>query len=191
MRSLGLMFESSAAWVLLAVVSPLLGLLVLLLFLESSRPIFRQIRVGRSEIPFVVFKLRTMRLDVADLPTHAVSVYKITPLGRFIRKAKLDELPQLINIGRGEMSFVGYRPCLPTQSVLVEARRDLGLFEYNPGLTGIGQVLGVDMSTPETLARIDALYYRSGSKSLYFRVLAATVMPHRFKNLFLKSFAKK
>jgi len=100
----------------------------------------------------------------------------VTPLGRHLRRLKLDELPQLWNILRGEMSFVGPRPCLPSQTALVKARRRHGLDRLRPGITGISQVAGVDMSDPERLATLDATYLQNMSLGTDIRLILATVL---------------
>src|SRR5690606_22830348 len=110
----------------------------------------------RGEAVFVCYKLRTMAPGTPDRGTHEVSVAAVTPLGRFLRKMKLDELPQLWNVLVGEMSLVGPRPCLTSQGAVIAARRARGVYAVRPGVTGPAQVLGVDMSTPEQLAEIDA-----------------------------------
>jgi lipopolysaccharide/colanic/teichoic acid biosynthesis glycosyltransferase len=83
---------------------------------------------------------------------------QITAFGRWMRKWKLDELPQIINVLRGDMSFVGPRPCLPSQSQLIDARRARGIFAVRPGITGLAQLQGIDMSNPERLAAVDGEY---------------------------------
>lgn len=100
----------------------------------------------------------------------------MTKVGHFLRRTKLDELPQLWNILVGEMSFVGPRPCLPSQTALIEARRAHGLSKIRPGLTGVSQVAGVDMSNPQRLAALDAGYLADMSLGRDFRLLAATVL---------------
>lgn len=144
--------------------------------LTSPGPaIFRQVRVGRNEVPFVCLKLRTMRTETPDLPSHQVNVSAITPIGRFLRRSKLDELPQLWNILKGEMSLVGPRPCLPTQVELIRARRSHGLAGLRPGVTGVAQVEGVDMSDPERLAALDATYLTDMSVAADLRLILRTV----------------
>src|SRR5690606_14628192 len=87
----------------------------------------------------------------------------ITPVGKKLRNLKLDELPQLYNVIRGDMSLVGPRPCLPTQDDVISARRQQGAFSIRPGITGLAQVTGVDMSTPVTLAEVDRIYLETQS----------------------------
>jgi len=138
--------------------------------------ILRQQRVGRHSKRFTCYKLRTMRTGTAVAPSHQVSVSAVTPVGRHLRRLKLDELPQLINIVRGDMSFVGPRPCLPSQKELIEARRALGVDAIRPGITGISQVNGVDMSDPERLARLDATYLMRISLRTDLALIAATAL---------------
>ena len=155
--------------------SPLLAVLWGLGWWETRSPLFRQVRLGRHQRPFVLVKFRTMRLDTDNVPTHMVSASSVTPLGRFMRRTKLDELPQLWNVLRGDMSLVGPRPGLPSHAALTEARARAGVFEARPGITGLAQLRGIDMSTPETLAEADARMLSDLSLADYFRYIVATV----------------
>ena len=140
------------------------GLVTLLLCAVSYRetggqPLFLQTRVGRGQRPFTLVKLRTMAVGTANVASHEVNAEAvITPSGRWMRRFKLDELPQIWNVLLGDMSFVGPRPCLPNQHELIGERAARDVFAMRPGITGLAQVQGVDMSTPERLAEIDALY---------------------------------
>ncbi|WP_339345903.1 sugar transferase [uncultured Sphingomonas sp.] len=122
-------------------------------------PLFVQWRVGRHRRPFRLLKLRTMAARSGDLPSHEIDPMCITRVGRFLRRTKLDELPQLLNVVVGSMSLVGPRPCLPTQETLIAERERYGLYEFVPGVTGPAQLVGVDMSDPVLLARIEAEYF--------------------------------
>lgn len=127
--------------------------------LESRGPaVFRQTRVGRHRRPFTLYKLRTMSTDTGDRASHEVSPSQITRSGHILRKTKLDELPQLANVLRGDMSFVGPRPCLPSQETLIAERERRGVYTVRPGITGPAQLSGIDMSTPVELAEEDARY---------------------------------
>jgi lipopolysaccharide/colanic/teichoic acid biosynthesis glycosyltransferase len=127
--------------------------------LTSEGPgIFRQARVGKDGDVFTCYKLRTMQEGTQTLGTHEVPAAQVTPIGRFLRKTKLDELPQVWNLLRNEMSLVGPRPCLPSQTELVEARKSLGIFDVHGGISGWSQICGIDMSDPKRLARSDAEY---------------------------------
>lgn len=159
----------------LVVTSPFLLVAILVHRLTSSgSAIFAQKRIGRDERIFLCLKLRTMHVDTPQVATHQVSASAVTYLGRFLRRTKMDELPQLWNVLKGEMSLVGPRPCLPSQTVLIEARRARGVNELPPGITGPAQVLGVDMSDPERLARIDESWVHQWSLGRYFGILIAT-----------------
>jgi len=140
---------------------------------SKGNPLFLQQRVGRDERPFTLIKFRTMHLGTADVPTHEVDASQVTRIGSFLRKTKLDELPQLWNVLKGEMSLVGPRPCLPSQTELIGHRRDAGVFDVRPGITGPAQLSGIDMSRPADLARADAAY--EPSLTIDLRCIVATV----------------
>ncbi len=134
-------------------------ILVLIVIVRSTSPgpgLFRQVRVGRNRQPFVCYKLRTMYQGTSVAGTHEVSQAQVTRIGQTLRRLKLDELPQLWNVLRGDMSLVGPRPCLPVQETLIAERDARGVFRVRPGVTGLAQVLGVDMSEPRRLAELDA-----------------------------------
>jgi O-antigen biosynthesis protein WbqP len=116
-----------------------------------------------------------MYSGTANVPTHQVEASAVTPFGELLRRFKIDELPQLWNVLVGDMSLVGPRPCLPSQIELVDARRRLGVFDVRPGVTGLAQVSGVDMSDANRLAEIDARYVRTQSVLGDFRLIWATV----------------
>lgn len=159
--------EFCIALVAVILLSPVILAGLLLVKLDSKGPaLFRQARVGRNRKEFTCLKLRTMKVGTKQLGTHEVGASSVTSVGKFLRKTKLDELPQLINILSGEMSFVGPRPCLPSQTELIEERDRRGVFEVLPGITGLGQVRGIDMSEPRRLAECDAEYIEN--QSLWF-----------------------
>lgn len=160
----------------LVVSLPVLLLLLMLGFLETQSPLFFQTRVGRGQKPFTLVKFRTMKPDTASVATHLADASAITSFGRFLRKTKLDELPQLWNVLKGEMSLVGPRPCLPNQFELIEERRKRGVFEARPGITGLAQVKGIDMSTPELLSETDAQMLSTLSFSCYLSYILLTVI---------------
>jgi O-antigen biosynthesis protein WbqP len=165
-----------ATVLLLLFCSPILLIVIIAIRLQSPGPaIFRQVRVGKNGRPFTCYKLRTMYSGTANLPTHEVQASSVTPIGEHLRRFKIDELPQLCNVLIGDMSLVGPRPCLPSQTALVEARRQLGVFEVRPGITGLAQVNGVDMSDANRLAELDAQYVRTQSLMGDFRLILATL----------------
>jgi lipopolysaccharide/colanic/teichoic acid biosynthesis glycosyltransferase len=155
---------------------PLLLVLYLIGLFDTGSPMLFQTRVGRFQKPFTLVKFRTMRPDAAHLASHLADASAITPLGAFLRRTKLDELPQLWNVLKGDMSLVGPRPCLPTQGELIGARDRLGVYTVRPGITGLAQVNGIDMSTPALLAYTDAQMLRSMSLKHYLRYILQTVL---------------
>lgn len=143
---------------------------------DRANPFFIQVRLGRDEKAFRLVKLRTMRVGTGDRPSHEAGRQNITRVGALLRRTKLDELPQLWNVLRGDMSFVGPRPGLPSQIELADSRRRHGVHRLVPGITGVSQVRGLDMSTPERLAETDALYLRHWSMKRDMDLLVQTAM---------------
>ncbi|WP_028024874.1 sugar transferase [Enterovibrio calviensis] len=154
---------------------PVLLLVTVLGYFDTRSPIFCQTRVGRGQKPFTLIKFRTMTPDTASVATHLASASSVTKFGAFLRKTKLDELPQLINVVKGEMSLVGPRPCLFNQEELIQARQEKGVFDVLPGVTGLAQVNDIDMSTPQKLAEWDQRMIRTMSVKHYFTYIIQTV----------------
>jgi len=170
-------FDISVAALSLPLAVLVIRLCAVAIRLTSPGPVvLRQPRIGRGGQIFTCYKLRTMRTGTKIAPSHQVSATAVTSVGRYLRRLKLDELPQLLNIIRGEMSFVGPRPCLPSQTELIEARRALGLDRIPPGITGVSQVRGVDMSDPARLAQLDATYLRDMSVRTDLKLIIATAL---------------
>jgi lipopolysaccharide/colanic/teichoic acid biosynthesis glycosyltransferase len=169
------LFDFILAFLGLTVGLPVLVLLVILGFLDTRSPLFFQVRVGRQQKSFVLVKFRTMKPNTASVATHLADVSAITPLGALLRKTKLDELPQLWNVLKGEMSLVGPRPCLFDQVELIEERERRSVFDARPGITGLAQVNAIDMSTPELLAETDALMLKNLSISAYWKYIFMTI----------------
>lgn len=165
-----------AAFFGLLLFAPLLVLLWLIGWFDTRSPLFRQERVGRHQKPFVLVKFRTMRPETASVATHLANASAVTSFGRFLRRIKLDELPQLWNVLRGEMSLVGPRPCLFNQEELIAARASRGVFEARPGITGLAQIQGIDMSTPDLLALTDAQMLATLNFSNYLRYVFRTLL---------------
>lgn len=140
----------------------LLVLLALLVRLTSPGPaLFRQRRIGRNKKEFEILKFRTMRIDTPrDMPTHLLKDPEryVTPLGRWLRRTSLDELPQLFNILKGEMALIGPRPALWNQFDLIAGRELYGVNRLRPGLTGWAQVNGRDEIPLVKKIRLDAEY---------------------------------
>jgi O-antigen biosynthesis protein WbqP len=155
--------------------SPIFLLLYLLGLIDTGKPILSQERVGRNLRPFVLFKFRSMRVDTVNVATHLVSSSAVTRWGAVLRRTKLDELPQLWNVLRGEMSLVGPRPGLPNQRDLIQARCVLGVYTARPGITGLAQVNSIDMATPDLLAQTDAQMLRDLTLFSYFKFIFLTL----------------
>lgn len=169
-------FDFAAALVGLLIAWPLVVVLALLIRRGSDGPgILSQTRVGKNGRPFQCYKLRTMRKDAPQVPTHDAPPSLVTPIGAFLRRSKLDELPQLWNVLRGDMSLVGPRPCLPSQAELIAERQRRGVLALRPGITGLAQVAGIDMSDPIRLAEKDAEYLHRQSFLLDLWILYRTV----------------
>lgn len=155
--------------------APILLLLLVLGWFDTKTPLFLQERVGRHQKLFILVKFRTMRPDTASVATHLADASAVTKLGHFLRRSKLDELPQLWNVLKGEMSLVGPRPCLFNQTDLIEERAARGVFSARPGITGLAQINGIDMSTPKLLAETDAQMLKGLDLAAYFTYIIRTV----------------
>lgn len=145
-------------------------------YFDTGSPIFLQTRVGKHQQPFTLIKFRTMPMDTQSVATHLVGASSVTKLGGVLRKTKLDELPQLINVLKGDMSLVGPRPCLFNQQELIEQRQARGVFDVRPGVTGLAQVNEIDMSTPKKLAEWDERMIQTLSLKKYFTYIIQTVL---------------
>ncbi|MGX9418683.1 sugar transferase [Vibrio sp. WJH972] len=153
---------------------PVMIVILVVGWFDTRAPVFTQVRVGRKQQPFTLIKFRTMPIATQSVATHLVGANSVTKLGQFLRKTKLDELPQLINVLKGEMSIVGPRPCLFNQEELIEEREKRGVFNVLPGITGLAQVNEIDMSTPELLAEWDQKMIQSYSLRHYFTYIIQT-----------------
>lgn len=142
---------------------------------SSGSGIFSQSRIGRDGKAFVCYKFRTMAKGTKQAATHEINQSTVTKAGSFLRKFKLDELPQIFNILKGEMSLVGPRPGLVIQEQLKEERQKRGVLEVIPGITGFAQVNGVDMSDPIRLAEVDRYALATRSIPQMFKILIRTV----------------
>ena len=153
--------DIAAAATTLLLLSPLLAVIAIAIYRDDKgRVIFRQRRIGRDGQPFWLLKFRSMPEQTGDIPSHAAGAIRPTRVGTWIRRTNLDELPQLVNILRGEMSLVGPRPGLPSQEELLRLRQENGALTCLPGLTGLAQVNAyTGMPVPEK-AQWDAAYAR-------------------------------
>jgi len=160
----------------LIITLPLTIIILILGFFNTGSPLFIQTRVGLHQRPFQLIKFRTMKVNTAFIATHLVSPDSVTPIGSFLRRTKLDEIPQLWNVLKGEMSLVGPRPCLFNQEELITERQLRKVFEVRPGITGLAQVSGIDMSTPVLLAQTDEIMIHQHSTKNYFRYIVQTLL---------------
>ncbi|MCO7188754.1 MULTISPECIES: sugar transferase [unclassified Pseudoalteromonas] len=169
------LLDAIFAFLGLVVGAPILILIYIIGLFDTGSPLFRQERVGRNQKPFTLVKFRTMTVGTASVASHLASSSSITKFGSFLRKSKLDELPQLWNVLKGEMSLVGPRPGLFNQTELTEHRSELGIYAHRPGITGLSQVNEIDMSTPELLAKTDKKMLDSLTVGKYFKYIFLTI----------------
>ncbi|MGU3368061.1 sugar transferase [Bacillus mycoides] len=163
----------------LVVSSPLFLLLIICIKLDSKGPVlFKQRRIGKGKKEFYILKFRTMRIDTPkDMPTHLLEdpeMY-ITKVGKFLRKTSLDELPQIVNIIKGEMSIIGPRPALWNQYDLIEERDKYGANDVVPGLTGWAQINGRDELPIDVKAKLDGEYVEKLSPLFDLKVFFMTI----------------
>lgn len=143
---------------------------------SPGRGIFAQPRIGKDGKPFTVYKFRTMKSGTRQAGTHEITADSVTRMGAFLRMTKLDELSQVFNVVRGDLSLVGPRPCLPVQMQLIEEREKRNVFSVRPGITGLAQINSVDMSDPVKLARWDARYIAQRSLPSEFKIAFVTFL---------------
>ena len=160
---------------ILIIFTPIFIFVFFVCLMESKQPIFIQKRVGKNQIPFNLIKFRTMKVSTPSLASHLVHKESITRFGRVIRTLKIDELPQLLNVIKGDMSLVGPRPCLFNQLELISLREELNVFRVKPGITGLAQVKGIDMSNPKKLALTDSYMISKYNQKNYFKYLFLTL----------------
>jgi O-antigen biosynthesis protein WbqP len=154
---------------------PILLVVTIIGFFDTGSPIFIQSRVGKNKKAFKLIKFRTMSVETESVASHLAKNTSITKLGNFLRKTKIDELPQLINVVKGEMSLVGPRPNLFNQDELITEREILGVYDVLPGVTGLAQVNNIDMSTPKLLAETDKQMIDTLTIKNYFKYIIMTV----------------
>ena len=145
-------------------------------FVNNSSSIFIQERIGLNLKNFKLIKFRTMKIGTLSAGTHLINSSNITHFGHFLRKSKLDELPQLLNVLMGHMSLVGPRPCLPNQKKLIIERKKRGVYKVKPGITGLAQVFDINMSRPVLLAKADLKMIKQMNLFYYFYYMFKTVL---------------
>ena len=154
---------------------PALFLIWFIGLLTNGSPLFLQKRVGRDFKSFSLIKYRTMPMGVRSAGTHLMRNIKLSSFGYFLRRTKLDEIPQLFNVLSGDMSLVGPRPCLPNQTKLISERKKRGVFKVRPGITGLAQISGINMKTPTLLAKTDQKMIKDMSLYNYFYYIFKTI----------------
>ena len=164
-----------AAFFGLLLLWPVLLIVTIIGRFDTGSPIFVQTRVGKNKKAFKLIKFRTMSIETKSVASHLASNASITKLGNFLRKTKIDELPQLINVIKGDMSLVGPRPNLFNQEELIKERDALGVYDVLPGVTGLAQVQNIDMSTPKLLAETDKQMIDTLNIKNYFKYILMTV----------------
>ena len=166
------------ALVLMALLWPLFLLMALIIRLDSKGPaIYRQARIGANGSIFTMYKFRTMKIGTPVLSTEDIQnqgISTVTRFGRILRKTSLDELPQLLNIIKSEMSFIGPRPALPTQDEVIRLREQSGADSLRPGITGLAQVKGRDDLADDVKVEYDSEYYRNLGLIKDLRILVRT-----------------
>ena len=173
-------FDILFSFIGLIILSPVLIVLMIIGYFDTGSPIFRQERVGKDKQPFRLMKFRSMQLNAPSVATHLANASSITPCGSFLRKSKLDELPQLWNVFVGDMSLVGPRPNLFNQEELIHERDSRGVYAVRPGITGLAQINKIDMSTPQLLAETDAKMIQELNTLGYFNYIFLTVFGKGF-----------
>lgn len=172
-------FDFVAAIFLIALFLPVILLFAIAVRITSPGPVlYWSDRVGRRNVIFSMPKFRSMRIDTPALPTHLLNNPEqwLTPIGSFIRKSSIDELPQLWSILKGDMSFVGPRPALFNQEDLIALRTEKGVHELMPGLTGWAQVNGRDELPIPQKVQLDAEYLQRQSLFFDLKILWMTAM---------------
>ncbi len=155
--------------------SPIALIIYIIGLFDTGSPIFIQERVGKNKKPFNLLKFRTMTKETKSIASHLADKSSITKFGSFLRKTKLDELPQLVNVLKGDMSLVGPRPNLFNQTELIKERDKFEVYSVSPGITGLSQINGIDMSTPKKLAEKDAEMIKQYSLINYFKYIFSTI----------------
>lgn len=178
------LFRNFICCIGLIVIFPFLALAMLAVIFEDGLPIFFiQERIGERKINFKIIKIRTLKNNAPNLGTHELKESFVLNCGRWIRKLKLDEFPQLINVLKGDLNLVGPRPGLVSQEELFKERVSRNIYQVKPGITGLAQIFGYDMSEPSMLARIDEIYILNRSLKVDILILLGTFISYPKKIL--------
>ena len=180
------LFDFLFSFLGLIIFLPILILLWFIVLFENGSPLFKQDRLGHNQKLFLLIKFRTMQKGKKSVATHIADKSMITRFGYFLRRTKLDEVPQLLNVLIGDMSLVGPRPCLSNQRELISERNKRGVFKVKPGITGLAQISGINMETPTLLAKTDIIMINKMNLYYYFYYILKTLLlifkkKHNFK----------
>jgi len=156
--------------------SPLLFFVFFIGLFENGSPLFLQKRIGYNFKSFLLIKFRTMPVGVRSAGTHLIKDIQLSSFGYFLRRTKIDEIPQLLNVLLGKMSLVGPRPCLFNQRKLISERNKRGVFKVRPGITGLAQISDVNMKTPTLLAKTDQKMIEEMNLYNYFYYIFKTII---------------
>ena len=159
----------------LIILTPFIVVIIILGWIDTGSPFFLQKRIGIYKKFFLLIKFGTMKLETKEVGTHLVDKTLITSLGKFLRHTKIDEILQLINVLKGDMSLVGPRPCLSNQKKLIKEREKRGVYDVLPGITGLAQLKGIDMSTPTLLAKTDLKMIKKMNIINYLKYIFLTI----------------
>tara|TARA_S200000501_G_scaffold309366_1_gene299225 strand:+ start:511 stop:1086 length:576 start_codon:yes stop_codon:yes gene_type:complete len=177
-------FRNIVCSVGLMIIFPVLFLAALIIFLEDGMPVFFiQERIGKNKLSFKIIKMRTLKIEAPDTGTHELDQKYQLICGKLLRKIKLDEFPQLINVIKGDLNLIGPRPGLINQTKLTECRSKNNVYAIKPGITGLSQILGYDMSDPMKLAEVDKLYIDNKSLFIDLLIMVGTFVEYPKKYL--------
>jgi len=168
-------FDILSSLIGLIFLSPLLIFVFFIGLFENGSPLFIQKRVGQKLKSFSLIKFRTMPVGVRSAGTHLIKNIKLSFFGKFLRRTKIDEIPQLLNVFLGDMSLVGPRPCLFNQRKLISERKKRGIFKVRPGITGLAQISGISMKTPTLLSKTDQKMIKNMNLYNYFYFIFKTI----------------
>jgi O-antigen biosynthesis protein WbqP len=165
-----------AVLIIFLVISPILLIIALCIKLNDGGPvIFKQNRIGKDGVEFKFMKFRSMPVNTPNVVSTQTAVLEVTPIGKIIRRANLDEIPQFINVLKGDMSIIGPRPSLPSQASLIAMRKQNGAIKLRPGLTGWAQVNAYDYMPESEKANFDGEYYQKVSLWMDIKIVFRTI----------------
>lgn len=168
-------FDLFFAIILFILLSPILLIISIIIKLTSKGPvIFKQLRIGKNKQFFYIYKFRTMRINTPIVASKKIKEDYVTKIGKFLRSTSLDELPQLINVIKGDMSFVGYRPLIPEEDHIHEFRNKLEVYYIKPGITGWAQINGRNLIYDDDKAKYDYYYLINRNFLFDLKILAIT-----------------